>query len=256
MIELHPDAFPTCPPLAQVPVFTGTARAVVEHLAAGRIWLDGSAAHALHTYGMSLVWGEDVGRAFPALIEHLKGGAYREKDEWLQIDPRWTHLDWDGQLEAQRFTRVNFRFDRNIFEARHAAPVLPPGWSIAALRESEFDLPDIAVSPRPFWKSFAAFADHGGGVVAVRDGEIGAIAFSATRFDDWLEIGIETRAAYRGQGLARAVAAAMIRNCLASGLTPVWACRKENTASLMLAQNLGFAVTKEVPFYKLSRPAL
>ena len=252
MIELHPDAFASCPPLAEVPIFTGTARAVVERLAAGRIWLDGRAAHALHTYGMSFVWGDDVGRAFPALIAHLKDGAYRVKDEWLQIDPRWSHLDWDGQLAAQRLTRVNFRFDHAAFAARHGEPVLPPGWSIAPLGEAEFDLPDIAVSPRPFWKSFAAFAAHGGGVCAVKDSEVGAIAFSATRFDDWLEIGIETRALYRGQGLARAVAAAMIRNCFASGLTPVWACRKENTASLMLAQSLGFVITKELPFYRLT----
>jgi RimJ/RimL family protein N-acetyltransferase len=252
VIELEPDAYASCPLLTEVPIFTGTARAVVERLAAGRIWLDGRTAHALHNYGMGLVWGEDVGRAFPELIAHLKGGEYREKDEWLQIDPRWAYLDWDGQLAAPRFTRVNFRFDRDVFTARHSEPALPPGWSIAPLRESEFDLPDIAVSPRPFWKSFASFSAHGGGVCAVKDGEVGAIAFSATRFDDWLEIGIETRARYRGQGLARAVAAAMIRNCLTSGLTPVWACRKENTASLMLAQSLGFVVTKEVPFWQLA----
>jgi RimJ/RimL family protein N-acetyltransferase len=86
----------------------------------------------------------------------------------------------------------------------------------------------------------------------VRDGAIGALAFSATRFDDWLEIGIETRAAYRGQGLARAVAVAMIENCLAQGLTPVWACRKENTGSLHLAQSLGFVITTELPFYRLA----
>jgi ribosomal protein S18 acetylase RimI-like enzyme len=221
-------------------------------LAAGRIWLDGRAAHALHVYGMSLVWGEDVGRAFPALIDHLKDGAYRVKDEWLQVDPRWAHLDWDGQLAAQRFSRVNFRFDRDAFDARHMVPVLPPGWSVAPLREAEFDLPDIAVSPRPFWKSFVDFSSHGGGLCAVKDGEVGAIAFSATRFDDWLEIGIETRTAYRGQGLARAVAVAMIRRCLAARLTPVWACRKENTASLMLAQSLGFVVTRELPFYRLT----
>jgi RimJ/RimL family protein N-acetyltransferase len=251
VIELPADAFASCPPLAEVPIFTGTVRAVVERLAAGRIWLDGRTAHALHNYGMSFIWGEDVGRAFPALIAHLKDGAYRVKDEWLQVDPRWAHLDWDGQLDAQRLTRVNFRFDREAFDARHAEPVLPPGWSIAPLRQSAFDLPDVAVSPRPFWQSFAAFCDHGGGVCAVRDGEVGAMAFAATRFDDWLEIGIETRAAYRGQGLARAVAVAMIRNCLANGLTPVWACRKENTGSLRLSQSLGFAITKEIPFYRL-----
>ncbi len=250
MIELSAAAFSSVPPLDDVPIFTGFACAVLDGLADGRVWCDGAAAHTLHGYGMSLVWGEGVGRAFPALLEHLKAGAYRDKDEWLQVDPRWQHLDWD-RLQAERFTRVNFRFDRAAFGAR--TPVLPPGWSLVAMGESAFDLPDVHVTPRAFWRNFTACCDHGGGMCAVKDGEVGAIAFSATRADDWLEIGIETRAAFRGQGLARAVATAMIANCLASGLTPVWACRKQNTASLMLAQSLGFVVTKEVPFYRLTR---
>jgi RimJ/RimL family protein N-acetyltransferase len=241
------------PPLTDIPIFTGFARAVVEGVAPGRLWMDGDAAHALHDYGMSLVWGEGLGRAFPALVDHLREGAYRTRDEWLQIDPRWTHLEWDRALgdRAQRFTRVNFRFDEAMFRARHAAPVLPPGWTLQPMGEAEFDLPTVSVSPRPFWKSLADFRDHGGGICAVRNGEVGAIAFSATRFDDWLEIGIETLASFRGQGLARAVAVAMIENCLANGLTPVWACRKENAGSLVLAQNLGFRITKELPYYRL-----
>ncbi len=44
----------------------------------------------------------------------------------------------------------------------------------------------------------------------------------------------------------------MIRKSLESGITPVWACRKENTGSLHLAQSLGFVITKVVPFYRLA----
>lgn len=253
MIELTPAQYPSCPPLADVPIFTGFIPMVLNGLVEGRVWRDGDAAHALHGYGMSLIWGEGVDRAFAALIDHLNAGAYRDRDEWLQIDPRWGHLDWDRRLKAERFGRVNFRFDRAAFEARHGAPVLPAGWTIRPMTAAEFDLPDISVTPRAFWKSFAACRDHGGGMVAEREGEPGAIAFASTRADDWLEIGIETRSGFRGQGLARAVAVAMIAKCLASGLTPVWACRKENTASLMLAQSLGFAIAKEVPFWRLAR---
>jgi RimJ/RimL family protein N-acetyltransferase len=240
-----------------VPVFTGFARAVLEGHVPGQVWIDRTeaprAAHALHSYGMSLVWGAQVDAVFPELSAHLRQGSYRTRDEWLQINPRWNHLDWDEAFgdAAQRFTRVNFRFDETLFRARHNGPALPQGWRIAAMGEGSFALPDISVTPRAFWQDLAAFRDHGGGVCAVRDGDIGALAFSATRFDDWLEIGIETRAAYRGQGLARAVAVAMIENCLAQGLTPVWACRKENTGSLHLAQSLGFVITKELPFYRL-----
>ncbi len=245
-----------CPPLNEVAIFTGFARAVVEGVAPGRLWTDGDAAHALHDYGMSLVWGEGIGRAFPALADHLREGAYRTRDEWLQIDPRWTHLEWDRALgvgdSGQRFTRGNFQFDEATFRPRHAGPVLPPGWTLKPIGEREFDLPTVSVSPRPFWRNLADFRDHGGGICAARDGEVGAIVFSATRFDDWLEIGIETLEPFRGQGLARAVAVAMIEKCLANGLTPVWACRKENTGSFLLAQKLGFKITKELPYYRLS----
>lgn len=246
-------AVSACPPLSDVPIFTGFARMVLEGTSPGRVWAWDGAAHALHDYGMSLVWGAGVAKAFTEISRHLREGSYRNRPEHLQIDPRLADLDWDGSLgpEVERYTRVNFRFDEAAFRARHAGPRLPPGWTLRAAGEAEFVRPDITVSPRPFWKSFADFVDHGGGVCAVKDGELGAIAFSATRCDDWLEIGIETLAAYRGIGLARAVAVAMIEKCLASGLTPIWACRKENTGSLHLAQGLGFVVTKELPFYKL-----
>lgn len=254
MIELAAHAFAQAPSLSDVPIFTGFARAVIEHATPGRVWLADGGAHALHSYGMSLVWGEDVGRAFPALLDHLRGGAYRSKDEWLQIDPRWDHLDWE-KMGAERFARINFRFDRALFEARHSAPVLPPGWTLQPLDADAFAMPDVLVSPHHFWKDVADLNAHGGGVAVVRDGEVGAIAFSATRFDDWLEIGIETRAPFRGQGLARAVAVAMVHKCFADGLTPVWACRKQNVGSFTLAQSLGFVVTKELPFWRLSGPA-
>jgi len=256
------------PPLEDVPIFTGFARAVVEGMVRGKVWVDNldkpRAAQALHSYGMSLLWGPGIGESFPAIVAHLCDGAYRRKDEYLQIDPRWGHLDWDKALEgapgggpqAQRFTRVNFRFDEALFRARHAEPVLPAGWLIREMDGNAYELPDVSVTPRAFWKDFADFVDYGGGMCAVKledevEDEIGAIAFSATRFDDWLEIGIETRAPYRGLGLARAVAVAMIEKCLAEGLTPIWACRKENTGSFVLAQSLGFVVVKELPFYRL-----
>lgn len=242
--------------LASVPIFTGFARAVAEGLADGQIWSFGSAQafHALHGYGMSLIWGPGVAEAFAEISAHAREGAYRQKDEWLQIDPAWLHLDWERALAGERHERVNFRFDRDLFRARHNKACPPPGWSIEAMDEAAFRLSDVHVAPQAFWKSYAAFQAHGGGVCARRgDGEIGAVAFSATRFDDWLEIGIETRAAYRGQGLARAVAVAMIDKCLSAGLLPVWACRKQNAGSYCLAQSLGFVPVREVPFYRLAR---
>ena len=120
---------------------------------------------------------------------------------------------------------------------------------------AEFDLSGLSVTPRAFWRDAAQFLAHGGGLCAQREGTVGAIAFSSFRFDRTLEIGIETRPEHRGQGLALAVAIALIRRILAAGLEPIWSCRQENTASLVLAQRLGFVVTRQLPYYRLPAPA-
>jgi RimJ/RimL family protein N-acetyltransferase len=269
VIEVAPiPAGGICPPLREVLLNHAFARAVLAGLAPGRLWLDRPAspraAHAMLSYGMSLIWGPDLDHAIVPLVEHLRVGPYRERDEWLQIDPRWTHLDWDALLDAfpggrdaptgpraQRFTRVNFKFDPPLFLERHRKSVLPAGWSLRPMTETEFDLPDVSVVPSAFWCDPAQFLSHGGGLCVVRDGQVGAIAFTSCRFGDELEIGIETRPAFRGQGLARALSIAMIERCLADGLEPIWSCRKENTSSFLLAKQLGFTVAKEVPYYHL-----
>jgi len=260
------------PGLIHVDLNHGFARAVVQGLVAGRVWVDqkpaARVAHAWHPYGMSLVWGDELGLAIGTITEHLRAGFYRTQDEWLQIDPRWEHLDWDTLLDAtpgdgaqesasskaQRYSRVNFRFDPKAFEYRRKQAMPPPGWRVRPMSAQEFNLPGIGVTPKAFWRDAAQFLAHGGGWCAECDGEVGAIAFSSFRFDNTLEIGIETLAAYRGRGLALAVAVAMIREILDAGIEPVWSCRKENTPSLELARRLGFSATKVFPYYRLSPP--
>lgn len=273
-MELEPAAFAEiCPPLRPVALNHGFARAVVEGMAPGRVWvdtrIDAGAAHALHQYGMSLLWGDRLDEAVVTFTEHLLHGSYRCQDEWLQIDPRWSHLDWERRLGAipgsaatapggkqiERFTRINFQFDEAAFLSRHSSAAPPRPWTIRPMRQSEFDLPGTTVTPRAFWPDAAQFLAHGGGLCAERDGRVGAMAFTSFRLDATLEIGIETCAPFRGQGLGRAVAIAMIHNCLTRGLEPIWACRKENTASFRLAQQLGFFVTKELPYFRLPAPA-
>lgn len=257
------------PPLHEVTLNHGFARAVTEGLVQGRLWTHGAgdaqAAHALHPYGMSLVWGRHLECALEPLARHLRGGHYRRADEWLQIDPRAVQLDWDRWLDAvpgkpdqapagpqvQRYTRVNFQFDAALFRQRHAMARVPAGWQIRAMTAAEFDLGGVSVTPRAFWRDPAQFLAHGGGLCAQRDGEVGAIGFSSFRFDRTLEIGIETRPAQRGQGLALAIAIALIHRILAEGLEPVWSCRQENAASLALARRLGFVVTRQLPYYRL-----
>jgi hypothetical protein len=259
-----------CPPLSEVVLNCGFARAVLEGLVPGRLWVDDlqspRIAHAVHCYGMSLVWGN--GPTIDPLIEHLRAGDYRKEDEWLQIDPRWTSVDWDERLgtapydseaaavgpQIQRFNRINFKFDRKPFLARPERSPIPQGWSLRPANARDFELTGMGVAPRAFWRDAEHFIANGGGVCAVKDNAVGAIAFASFRFDNELEIGIETRMPFRGLGLARAVAVAIIERCVADGLEPIWACRRENAASYLLALQLGFVVTRSLPYYRL--PAL
>jgi predicted GNAT family acetyltransferase len=62
---------------------------------------------------------------------------------------------------------------------------------------------------------------------------------------------VETLPEHRGKGYALAAAAAMIHVAVASGLTPVWSCRRENVASVRLAERLGFSVSRVGLYYRL-----
>lgn len=241
------------------------ARAVVEAHVDGTVWASESAGaeavHIVHPYGMSLVWGEGVGGAFDEIVRRLRAGSYRDRDEWLQIDPRWHHLPWgerlgvsDAASSAVRVERrVGFAFDRDAFERDRALFAAPPGWTARPAVAGDY-FRSGSVVPAEFWRSAAQFLGNGGGWVLERGSDVGALAFSSFRFDDLVEIGIETAPDARGRGLATAAAAHMIGDALERGLTPVWSCREGNAGSLRLALKLGFVPRSYGPYFGL--PAL
>jgi RimJ/RimL family protein N-acetyltransferase len=81
-----------------------------------------------------------------------------------------------------------------------------------------------------------------GGIVAcaVLAGQIVATALTAACSDRYAEIGVYTRQAVRGRGYATAAASLVVRAAQESGRTPVWGAGAQNTASLRVAQKLGF----------------
>lgn len=257
--------------LDRVPVNTGFARAVLDGAAPGALWCDRAeeprAFHAVHGYGMSLVWGPGVDAAFGAVVARLRRGvgvAPVARDEWLQVDPRWAGLGWDAALAAvpfdapaaaagttARHVRLNFVHDPR---AARAPRPLPDGWRTRPATEADFGRSG-SVAPAGFWPDAAAFLAHGGGLVAERvaDGAAGAIAFTSYRTGGDLEIGIETAPAFRGRGLGAHVAGAFVDVVRVAGLTPVWSCREDNVASVRVAASAGFVPTARLPYYHLRR---
>ena len=255
--------------LAEVPINTAFARAVVDETVEGDLWADRAqdprAFHAVHPYGMSLVWGPAVDEALDLVVAYLGERAEQGQAEWLQIEPRWDGLDWDGALgavaledhdelagagRAVRHTRVNFTFDAGAFwEGRDAhLPVEP--WQVRRATVADFDWPGSVV-PSGFWPDALTFLQNGGGWVGADGDEIAAMAFASYRVDRQVELGIETAPAWRRRGLATTAAAAMIDNLLVSHLTPVWSCREDNVGSFRLATTLGFRPSLHLPYYRL-----
>ena len=73
--------------------------------------------------------------------------------------------------------------------------------------------------------------------------EVAAWAFSSTVTAEFVDIGVETREAFRRKGLAGCAAAAVMQAVFAQGKIPVWACHAQNIGSAKTAQALGFHQT-------------
>ena len=105
-----------------------------------------------------------------------------------------------------------------------------------------------------FWASAADFFEHGIGTCVIKDGEVVSLCYSACIVADVAEIDVITQTEYRGMGLAGIATRVFIAECLRRGITPTWDCFNRNTASLRLANSLGFTQSFVYPFYSFNIP--
>jgi RimJ/RimL family protein N-acetyltransferase len=90
------------------------------------------------------------------------------------------------------------------------------------------------------WGGAAGLARSGFAYGAFVDGRLASVActfFVAERFED---LGVITEPAFRGHGLSPACAAAVCADIRARGRVPSWTTSPDNTASLRVAEKLGF----------------
>ena len=240
-------------PLRGLGFNTYFCRAIAAGQAPGRIIVDDladpTAYYFRHSCGMSLLVGDHGNQRFAEeLIDLL---SQRTQDEWLQIDPPVWRPVLSELLDSPRvmhYRRQDFSFDAARYERLGFDS---SRYDIVAMTPDMYAGIEGAVVPTDFWSSAELFAATGQGFGAVESGQIVATAFSAFVLDGALEISIETRPDRRGQGYATAVCVALIDYCLAHGLEPVWSCRFENTASVQLAQKLGFVPTVQLPYFQI-----
>ena len=90
------------------------------------------------------------------------------------------------------------------------------------------------------YKTHEAMVTDGIAAGAVVDGNIVAIAHTYAETDLHADIGVSTIEAWRERGFATAAASLVAQEIQSKGKVPAWSCGADNTASLRVAQKLGF----------------
>lgn len=274
MIELSPGhSSAVLPLLRQVPFNTLFAQVVAMGLNPGHVYADNTDSPSVclvtHDYGMSFLTGGIPGRIeLQWLSDFLKSGRTR----WMLVWPEKWHDVLNNLSEAGLYDmtagydpvlfntltanrtvvtlRQNFSFDRAGFPGIIDAP---SGFTLEPLSPDWFDRISGTVVPRRFWNSRDEYARKGSGYVMHHNGNFVSCCFACYNVGSLSELGIETAAAYRGRQLGGYTARAMVHHCLEHGLTPVWGCRAENTASARIAESAGFIRTTLHPYYNLPK---
>ncbi len=99
------------------------------------------------------------------------------------------------------------------------------------------------------YKNADDFLCNGLGVVAVENGQIIAGASSFSNYREGIEIEIVTHEDHRRRGLATAVGAKLILECLNRGLYPNWDAATK--ISVALAEKLGYHFSHEYTAYRI-----
>ena len=250
------------------------ARAVVESNVPGIVYVDDTDTPAtfyvIHSYGMSLLFGKHDNQAFnQAFKEHaLNKNHLRNSHEWMQAYPE----DWHAVLKElfadclikssekkpnqgkhiiELNTRVNFKFNREKYR-EFKRDMITPENQIVKTGKKEFECMQGSVIPLNFWDNANDFIANGIGFSTYSGDELACTAFAAYIMDNYLELGMETVPEFRGKGFAQFTCSKLINYCLENNYEPIWACRLENIGSYKLAQKLGFDISKQIPYYRLS----
>ena len=130
---------------------------------------------------------------------------------------------------------------------------MPVGYELKEIDEKTYDLclPDPVTGD--FVSSFESkerFLELRRGMVIMKSGLIVAGASSYTRYNEGIEIEVDTVEEERRKGLATIASAALILRCLDEGLYPSWDAQNMN--SVRLAKKLGYEFDHEYTAYEVS----
>lgn len=202
--------------------------------------------------------------AFVGCFAFLAGEPDRElvlgkPDGFVIMTPqneKWAALIEECFPEAKKVIRYaikkNTSFDRALLEKY--ANAVPEGYILQKIDAHLYDMCLADPATEDFVSVFESkekYLELGRGVVALKDGKIVAGASSYTRYREGIELEVDTDKEERRKGLATAVCARLILNCLDEGLYPSWDA--QNPVSVHLAEKLGYEFAHEYVAYEVER---
>ncbi len=158
--------------------------------------------------------------------------------------------EWDAQIKKVLGEQIveleRFAFTDQSLNREHLQTILAHRSADYLLRKIDATLAEkILTLPAPIsedhvhnYGSIEQFLTYGVGYCLLDEEEIVSIASSYGSCSKGIEIQINTIPAYRGQGLAAVVSAALMDDCLGRGLAPHWDAA--NSTSARLAERLGY----------------
>jgi len=172
---------------------------------------------------------------------------------YVPLTPAWEHcIEAVRGDTAEKYERYAIRKDTkfDIPYLKTFAARIPNGFVLRRIDEEIYDL----VAKTPWATDFIGefetkerYLSLGIGYVLLKDGEIAAGASSYTRYNEGIEIEIDTREDMRQMGLATVCGAALILDCLSRGLYPSWDAHTK--ISLALAEKLGYELDRPYVTY-------
>lgn len=168
------------------------------------------------------------------------------------------HQGWERLIETEvsnikKIVRYAIKKEKDVFDKAHLnklADTLPEGIQIQKIDAHYYEKCLAEEWSQDFVSVFQSreeFLEKGLGFVAVLDGEIVSGASSYSVYQDGIEIEVDTKPAFRQQGLAGACAARLILECLERAWYPSWDAATR--ISVELAKKLGYHFDKEYTAY-------
>ncbi len=127
---------------------------------------------------------------------------------------------------------------------------LPAGYTIQNIDRPLLEHCEWRAEMEFYAGSLPNFLAHGIGLCLMKGDEIIVEAYASSLGKTRAEIGAITREAFRGRGYAPIACAYLIEACEQRGYQAYWSCDADHTASVRVAQKLGFSQSRTYQIYE------